>query len=304
MPDHGLIDGFERPTALPASAAEAERWQEANRQWWESHPMEYDWSGTATGARGTPAFYERIDQAFLTAAQTFLPARERAFDQLIPYGELPTMDVLEIGIGSGTHAALIAAHARTFTGIDLTAQAVANTQGRFTILGLDGDLRQMDAERLDFPDSTFDFVWSWGVLHHSANTPQILAEIRRVLRPGGRAVVMVYHRSFWGYFVMSGLIRGLLTGDLLRTRSLHRTVQRGTDGALARYYSPREWRSLAATQGLPVERLRICGDKPEMIPLPSGRIKTAILAALPDAVSRFFLNRLRQGSFLIASHRR
>jgi hypothetical protein len=47
---------------------------------------------------------------------------------------------------------------------------------------------------------------------------------------------MVYNRSLWGYYVVGGLIHGVLMGDLLKTRSLHRTVQRTTDGAMARFY--------------------------------------------------------------------
>jgi len=45
-------------------------------------------------------------------------------------------------------------------------------------------------------------VWSWGVIHHSANPANVLKEIQRVLRPGGRAITMVYYRGWWNYFVM------------------------------------------------------------------------------------------------------
>ncbi|MBK7629848.1 MAG: class I SAM-dependent methyltransferase [Ignavibacteriales bacterium] len=56
---------------------------------------------------------------------------------------------------------------------------------------------KMDAEALQFEDNSFDFVWSWGVIHHSSNTRKILEEIQRVLKPGGEAIIMVYHRSIW-----------------------------------------------------------------------------------------------------------
>jgi len=208
--------------------------------------------------------------------------------------------VLEIGTGSGTHAALLAEHARSFTGIDLTPEAIKTTRTRFDAFDLRGDLQVMDAERLDFPDESFDFVWSWGVLHHSSNTGEILKEIQRVLRPGGAAVCMVYNRSFWGYYVTAGFIRGVLMGDLLKTRSLHRTVQRTTDGAMARYYTGTEWRQLATSQGLGVESVWVYGDKSELVPLPGGRLKTRLLSAIPDAGARWFLHRLRQGSFLVS----
>jgi SAM-dependent methyltransferase len=158
----------------------------------------------------------------------------------------------------------------------------------------------MKAEHLDFPDESFDFVWSWGVIHHSSNTGTILREIRRVLRPGGSAVCMVYNRSLWGYYVVGGLIHGVLMGDLLKTRSLHRTVQRTTDGAMARFYTGPEWRQLARVEGLRVVSVRVYGDKSELVPLPGGRLKTRVMRMLPDGVARLFLHRLRQGSFLVS----
>ncbi len=210
------------------------------------------------------------------------------------------MNVLEIGTGSGTHASLLAEHARSFTGIDLTPEAIDTTAARFEVFGLNGELLVMDAERMDFTDESFDFVWSWGVLHHSSNTGAILHEIRRILRPGGVAVCMVYNRSFWGYYVTAGVIRGLLMGDLWKTRSLHRTVQRTTDGAMARYYTGAEWGRLASSQGLRVDSVAVYGDKAEMVPLPGGQLKGRVLRLVPDGVARFFLHRLRQGSFLVS----
>jgi ubiquinone/menaquinone biosynthesis C-methylase UbiE len=55
----------------------------------------------------------------------------------------------------------------------------------------------LDAEQLALAEGSFVVFWSWGVIHHSANTRRILDEMHRVLRPGGSAVVMVYHRGFW-----------------------------------------------------------------------------------------------------------
>ena len=40
----GVPDGFDNPTALPQTPEQAEQWQQANRSWWESHPMRYDFT--------------------------------------------------------------------------------------------------------------------------------------------------------------------------------------------------------------------------------------------------------------------
>ena len=104
-------------------------------------------------------------------------------------------DVLEIGVGLGAdHLEWAKSSPRSLTGVDLTERAVQQTQERLALAGLDSDLRVADAERLPFADASFDLVYSWGVLHHSPNTPAGIDEVYRVLRPGGIARVMVYHR--------------------------------------------------------------------------------------------------------------
>jgi Methyltransferase domain len=79
----------------------------------------------------------------------------------------------------GTHAQLIAKHARSYVGIDLTEYAVAATRRRLEIAGLPGTVLQMDAEKMEFADRRFDLIWTWGVIHHSSSTERILTEMRR-----------------------------------------------------------------------------------------------------------------------------
>ena len=63
-------------------------------------------------------------------------------------------------------------------------------------------MQTADAENLPFTNNSFDIVYSWGVLHHSPNTPKAIEEVWRVLRPGGSARVMIYHtHSMVGYML-------------------------------------------------------------------------------------------------------
>jgi SAM-dependent methyltransferase len=61
--------------------------------------------------------------------------------------------------------------------------------------GLASRLETADAESLPFAQGSFDLVYSWGVLHHTPDTQRAIDEVHRVLRPGGRAKVMIYHRA-------------------------------------------------------------------------------------------------------------
>jgi SAM-dependent methyltransferase len=105
------------------------------------------------------------------------------------------LDVLEIGVGLGAdHCELARCSPRSLSGVDLTERAVDFTRKRLALYGLTSDLRQADAERLPFEDQSFDFVYSWGVLHHSPDTERAIDEVWRVLRPGGRVGIMIYNK--------------------------------------------------------------------------------------------------------------
>lgn len=104
-------------------------------------------------------------------------------------------DVLEIGVGMGAdHLEWARSRPRRLAGVDLTPRAVSWTTRRLATSGFASEVRAGDAENLPFADGSFDIVYSWGVLHHSPDTPQAFREAHRVLRPGGTLRAMIYHR--------------------------------------------------------------------------------------------------------------
>src|SRR5580700_1615703 len=87
--------GFDLPTDLPQTADQRNAWQHKNREWWESHPMRYDWKDKLGIQEFSPEFYDEIDRRFFKDAEEYLPARKIPFDRLIPFDDLPRWDVLE-----------------------------------------------------------------------------------------------------------------------------------------------------------------------------------------------------------------
>lgn len=102
--------------------------------------------------------------------------------------------LLEVGVGAGTDHLQWARAGCDCYGVDLTDAAVETTRAHLALYGLESKLQRVDAEELPFPDDTFDVVYSWGVIHHSENPERIIAEIRRVLKPGGEFIGMLYGR--------------------------------------------------------------------------------------------------------------
>jgi ubiquinone/menaquinone biosynthesis C-methylase UbiE len=142
-------------------------------------------------------------------------ARYRLEPYLVEFAKFESAmgkDVLEIGVGMGAdHIEFARAMPRTLAGVDLTPRAIDHTTRRAEIYGIKSDLIVADAENLPFDDNSFDLVYSWGVIHHSPDTQSAVNEIHRVLRFGGQARVMIYHRySMVGLMLWAryGLLKG------------------------------------------------------------------------------------------------
>ncbi len=122
--------------------------------------------------------------------------------------------LLEIGAGIGTDLSQFAKNGAEVTDIDLSAGHLALAKENFELRGLDGTFVHHDAETLPFDDNTFDVVYSNGVIHHTPNTSKVVREIYRVLKPGGKVIIMVYAEHslhYWARLVYAlGLRKNML----------------------------------------------------------------------------------------------
>ncbi len=106
----------------------------------------------------------------------------------------PGGHVLEIGCGIGLDSARMATHGMQVTALDLTLLGAATAHRRAVQHGWDAHYLCASGDALPFPDQSFDYVYSFGVLHHAPDTQRCIDEAYRVLKPGGEALVMLYHR--------------------------------------------------------------------------------------------------------------
>ena len=135
--------------------------------------------------------------------------------EIIKFGNfslLKGQTVLEIGYGLGSDASLIAKSAKNYYGIDLSEVSYEVTKRRLKLQGLKNiNLNVGSSTDLSFENNTFDFVYSWGVIHHSGDIKKSLEEIYRVLKKGGRSKIMVYNKDslvvfiYWLYFSIKEL---------------------------------------------------------------------------------------------------
>jgi len=266
-----------------------------NREWWELNPMTYDWEKTLQINPGTLRWYDELDRRFLESAYYAAGQNGEPFGRFLKPDLVSGKQVLEIGCGMGTHAEMLLRNGARLTAIDQTALAVESTRRRLELKQLDARVLQQDAEKLTLPDRSFDVVWTWGVIHHSSSTEQCVSEISRVLRPGGRLMMMVYYRPSLVFYLHCGLIRGVLLGQLLR-QSLHQIYVNATDGFYARVFSKSELRALLAREFHSLQ-ITVVGLKAELYPIPRNSLKIALEGMTPDWLARAVLGKF--GSMVV-----
>lgn len=107
--------------------------------------------------------------------------------------------VLEIGCGLGTDAANFARAGADYTGAELSKVSLDLARRRFDVFGLKGTFVHCNAEELaeDVRESSFDLVYSFGVIHHTTNPDAVIRQARRVIRPNGEFRLMLYAKDSW-----------------------------------------------------------------------------------------------------------
>ena len=154
------------------------------RDYWDSEPCG---TGTVPMTPGSREFFDAMEQ-HRYRAEPFIPP-------FAHFQQWAGKRALEVGCGAGTDLLQFVRAGAQAWAVDMSSRSVALARGRLHTYGFAADRVLVgDAENLPFPAGSFDLVYSWGVLHHSPDTPRTIREVHRVLRPGGEIRIMFYHR--------------------------------------------------------------------------------------------------------------
>ena len=151
--------------------------------------------------------------------------------------------VLDLGCGAGIDSAEFARNGASVVSADFARTATKSTQSLFKEANLPAQVLQADATSLPFKKETFDCVYSFGVLHHIPNVGRAMVEIKRVLKPGGQVLAMLYNRDslLYGYsIVYLRSIKERLLDKLTMDEILSRYSERREDNPYTKVYTKEE----------------------------------------------------------------
>ena len=193
------------------------------KQFWNEQPVGSNFVAYEEGK----AFYERYDEFRYRTEGHIL----KELDEL----DVKDKSVLEIGLGQGADSMQLINRGAIYHGIDLTEESVRRVKERFQLF--DKHYREVqvaNAEQIPYSDNYFDLVYSHGVIHHSPRIESIVAEIYRVLKPGGQAVIMLYHKHSYNYHISISVLRRMGLMMLVPFPFLAKIVSRLTGESVER----------------------------------------------------------------------
>jgi SAM-dependent methyltransferase len=177
------------------------------------------WTGYQPGMRSTTA--TPGSDAFFDEVEAHRYRLEPDIPELVRFADWRDRDVLEAGCGIGTDAMQFVRAGARYTGVDFSPTALELAEHRAQLEGGTARFVEGSVAALPFPDESFDLVYSNGVIHHLPETRRAIQEFHRVLRPGGTAIVMVYHRDSFNFYVSVMAVRRLLAAVLLVPGAAH-----------------------------------------------------------------------------------
>jgi ubiquinone/menaquinone biosynthesis C-methylase UbiE len=161
------------------------------RDYWDTHPLGLQYVTNANVETGSPEFFAHIRPWMNPFKFDWIMDR---IDR--EAAGLRGKHLLEIGCGMGFDSLEFLKRGVRVTATDLTPTAVKFAKRHFEVEGVEAeDVRVENGLALSFPDETFDAVWSNGVLHATGDTALAIREVRRVLKPGGRAIISHFYRK-------------------------------------------------------------------------------------------------------------
>ena len=208
-----------------------------NKNYWDKNPMTYKPFGNKFNERilNSKEDFDYLNRFYLE--ENFYL---KSFFKNLKYSNfLEDLNILDIGCGWGSSTFHLSKFSKNVTSIDISPVAINGAKKNIKLNGIENiQILEMDAEKLEFPDSSFNYLFSWGVIHHSSKPKKIYEEIYRVLKPGSKGSIMVYNKSSLRYWLM-GIYHLYFRGMIFKGYNWSNVTKKFTDGFFHKHYIPR-----------------------------------------------------------------
>ncbi len=170
--------------------------------------------------------------------------------------------VLDYGCGPGNDLVnfAIRCRARRVIGVDVSRTSLELARSRLALHRLDASRVQLiqvadDVPTIPIEESSVDYLYCEGVIHHTSHPEALLRELRRVLRPSGRGHLMVYNRNSVWFHLYTAYQRQILEGAFggLSTEEAFRRSTDGEECPIARAYVPADFERMCTEAGFDTE---------------------------------------------------
>lgn len=174
------------PSAM--SAPDRRELRDEIRGYWDAHIHDLEMTSHPVGSR---EFFDDLDEYRFDKLR-YLP-------RLVDFAGFRGRRLLEVGCGIGVDLVRFAQGGARVAGVDISETGIRLARANLELHGvLAGAMLQVaDGGALPFADESFDVTYAHGVVQYAADPEKLVAECRRVLKPGASAIFMVYNRRSW-----------------------------------------------------------------------------------------------------------
>ncbi|MEX0940405.1 MAG: class I SAM-dependent methyltransferase [Candidatus Babeliales bacterium] len=261
-----------------------EKIKETSKKFWGHNPA--GWTFGDGHQKGSKEFFDAVLDKRYTYECDWL-------DEIVQFKRLKNKKVLEIGFGGGYDAYLFCKNGAEYTGVDITAENKILAEQHLQYYDFKPSFLTMDAEKITW-ENEFDYIYSFGVLHHTPNMQQALNNCYKALKKEGEAQIIVYYKYSIFYMLSVVLNEWILRGgfrkrSLKEQRSLIEYTQ-STEKPLVNVYSKKQLHKMLKNAGFKIIKTDIRKLVHEDLPGIRfiGRLRKYMPQTILNKLSKYF----------------
>ena len=211
-----------------------------NKNWWDENTMSYqEWNlNEELRSKDDPKNIETVNKNYITS-NPYLTDFFGDLEIKKSDNEISFEKVLDLGCGWGSSSILLSKLFKEVHSIDISTTSIIKAKKNIDLHKVKNiKLEELDAEKLSSKNE-YDFVYSWGVIHHSSNPNKVYKKMYDSLKSDGAFMIMVYNKNSLRYY-FKGIYQLLIKLKIFKGYNLNTVQKFFTDGYYHKHYNPKK----------------------------------------------------------------